>query len=200
MYLIEPCCAQKHLLSVRNAIKNSGTTQFEGYGDLSLSELLGPMLTRYGETDMMIVAPTLPEQAAEVIDRWMRKQWARMDGKGKMDVIRHLTVIAKLDKEKSDYIFAWLKDKPFGDRLTLVDMEQDDTAILLPDFAITGPVNMQYDKHFVAEATTEPEKVRALWERYRQAVADATDAVAVPAAPKARARRKAKGKRKEDVS
>ena len=167
MYLIEPCCAQSHLRNVRNAIKKGGTTQFEGYGDLSLTELLGPMLTRYSETEMMIVAPSLPDQAAEVIDKWMRRQWSMRDGNGKLDVISHLTIVAKLERESSHYITAWLKDKPFGERLTLVEIEQDDTAILFPDFAITGPVNMRYGYHFEAMATTEPEKVAALWEKYR---------------------------------
>lgn len=168
MYLIEPCCAQSHLRNVRNAIKKGGTTQFEGYGDLSLTELLGPMLTRYSDTEMMIVAPSLPDQAAEVIDKWMRRQWSMRDGNGKLDVISHLTIVAKLEKESSHYIAAWLKDKPFGDRLTLIEIEQDDTAILFPDFAITGPVNMRYGYHFEAMATTEPEKVAALWEKYRK--------------------------------
>lgn len=168
MYLIEPCCAQSHLRNVRNAIKKGDTTQFEGYGDLSLTELLGPMLTRYSETEMMIVAPSLPDQAAEVIDKWMRRQWSMRDGNGKLDVISHLTIVAKLEKESSHYITAWLKDKPFGDRLTLIEIEQDDTAILLPDFAITGPVNMRYGHHFIATATTETEKVKALWEKYRE--------------------------------
>lgn len=167
MYLIEPCCAQSHLRNVRNAIKKGGTTQFEGYGDLSLTELLGPMLTRYSETEMMIVAPSLPDQAAEVIDKWMRRQWSMRDGNGKLDVISHLIIVAKLERESSHYITAWLKDKPFGERLTLIEIEQDDTAILFPDFAITGPVNMRYGYHFEAMATTEPEKVAALWEKYR---------------------------------
>lgn len=171
-HLIQPCCVQKHLLAVRNAIGDNGTTQFHAHGDVSLAELLPAMLTRYAETEMMIVAPSLPDQAAETIDRCMRKKRARMDGRGNMDVIRHLTLVAPLDRENSDYICKWLKEQPFGDRLTLVDTEQVDTAILLPDFAITGPVNMRYNKHFVAEATTEPEKVRALWEKYRRLAED----------------------------
>lgn len=169
MHLIEPCCAQRHLALMRKDIKDGGTTQFEGYGDLSLSELLGPLLTRYSETEMMIVAPTLPCQAAEVINKWMRKQWARMDGKGMLDVLRHLTIIASLDKE-SDCIGTWLKRHPFGERLTLVDTVQEDTAILLPDFAITGPVNMRYGHHFVATATTDPKTIESLWEKYRTLV------------------------------
>lgn len=166
VHLIEPCCAGKHLLAVRNAVARVGTTSFEGYGDLSLTELLPPMLTRYARTELLIAAPSLPDQAAEVIDRMMRRQVARMDGRGNMDVIRHLTVVARLEKEKSDYIYRWMEEQPFGGRLTLVDLGQEDTAILLPDFAVTGPVNMRYGHHFIATATTEPGKVRALWERF----------------------------------
>lgn len=174
MHLIQPCCAPKHLRELRDAIAKGGTKQFEGYGDLSLTELLPALLLRYSETEMMIVAPALPDQAAEIIDKWMRKQWARMDGKGKLDVISHLTVVARLEKDRSHYITAWVKEQPFGDRLTLVDTEQEDTAILLPDFAITGPVNMRYGYHFEATATTEAEKVRALWEKYRKTAGEPT--------------------------
>lgn len=167
MHLIQPCCAQKDLRELRDSIAKGGTKKFEGYGDLSLSELLGPLLTRYSEVEMTIVAPSLPDQAAEIINKWMGRQWSRMDGKGKLDVIRHLTVIARLEKEKSAVIAAWLKGNPFGDRLTLVDIEQDDTVILLPDFAVTGPVNMRYGRHFVATATSDPETVKGLWDKYR---------------------------------
>lgn len=168
MFLIEPCCSQKHLRELRYTIKDGRTTQFEGYGDLSLSELLGPLVTRYNGVEMMIVAPSLPDQAAEVIYKWMKLTWARMDGRGSIWRIERLTIIADLSREKSPVASMWRKDNPFGDRLALVDIEQEDTAILLPDFAITGPVNMRYGKHFTATATTEPEKVKMLWERYME--------------------------------
>lgn len=167
MFLIEPCCSQKNLRELRYTIKDGGTAQFEGYGDLSLADLMGPLVNRYNGTEMVIVAPSLPDQAAEVIDKWMRLTWARMDGQGSIWRIERLTIVADLSREKSPVASTWLKDKPFGDRLTLVDIEQEDTAILLPDFAITGPVNMRYGHHFTATATTEPEKVKALWEKYR---------------------------------
>ena len=170
--LIQPCCAQKQLRELRNILEKEGTAQMEGYDDLSLTELLPALLTRYSNAEMLIAAPSLPDQAAEVIDKWMRRQWSMRDGNGKLDVISHLTIVAKLEKESSHYIAAWLKDKPFGDRLTLIEIEQDDTAILFPDFAITGPVNMRYGYHFEAMATTEPEKVAALWEKYRKIGAD----------------------------
>lgn len=168
MFLIEPCCAQRHLRELRYAIKDGGTTQFEGYGDLSLSELLGPLVARYNGVDIMIVAPSLPDQAAEVIDKWMKLTWARMDGLGSVWRIEHLTIVSDLSSEKSPVASTWLKENPFGERLTLHDIQQEDTAILLPDFAITGPVNMRYGNHFVATATTLREKVKALWEQYTE--------------------------------
>lgn len=167
MHLIEPCCSQKNLRELRYTIKDGGTAQFKGYGDLSLAELLPPLVNHYNGTEMLIAAPMLPDQAAEAIDKWMKLTWARMDGQGSIWRIQHLTIVAKLEKEKSDYIFTWLKNKPFGDRLTLINIEQEDTAILLPDFAITGPVNMRYGNNFVATATTMPEKIKELWERFR---------------------------------
>lgn len=168
MHLIQPCCAKKNLLDLREAIKKGGTAQFEGYGDLSLTELLPALLTRYAKVEMMIVAPKLPDQAAEIIGTWMRMQRARTDGQGKMDFIKHLTIIADLSEEYSPMASMWLKENPFGDRLTLVDRRQPDTAILLPDIALYGPINLRYGYHFTATATTQPEMVERLWTKYRR--------------------------------
>ena len=166
MKIIEPCCAQRQVKELRNAIRNGGTAEFMGYGDLSLTELLPALLTRYAETELLIAAPSLPDQAAEVIGRWMRRQWSRADGQGKIDIVKHLTIIADLAKTKSPMANGWVKDNPFGDRLTLVDEEPEDTVILLPDLAITGPVNMRYGHEFTATATTKAEDVEALWKQY----------------------------------
>lgn len=153
-------------MGLRRAIASGGTMAFEGYGDLSLTELLPAILTRYSETELLIAAPSLPDQAAEAVLSWMGKTWARMDGQGRLWRVAHLTVIADLSEEKSPMASQWLKENPLGDRLTLVDAVQPDTLILLPDFAVTGPVNMRYGEHFTAEATTEKEKIDALWEKY----------------------------------
>lgn len=166
MFLIEPCCSQKNLRELRYAIKDGGTAQFEGYGDLSLAELMEPLVNHYNGTEMLIAAPSLPDQAAEAIAKWMKLTWARMDGRGSIWRIERLTIIADLSEEKSPVAATWLNENHFGDRLTLVSVEQPDTAILLPDFAITGPVNLRYSDHFVATATTEPERVKALWDKF----------------------------------
>ena len=178
-YLIEPCCASRQVMLLRDAIGKDGTKEFEGYGDLSLTELLPAILTRYTETEMVIVAQTLPEQATEVIGKWMRQQWSRRDGRGKLDVIRHLTIVTSLNRRKSPTAFQWMKENPFGERLTLVDRLQEDTVILLPDFAVTGPVNMRYGERFAATATADPERIAALWEQYKPA-GDTSGTVAEP--------------------
>ena len=60
-----------------------------------------------------------------------------------------------------------MDENPYGERLVLHDMRQDATAILLPDFAIEGPVNMRYGKHFTATAYGKREDVNGLWTKYR---------------------------------
>jgi len=174
--LIEPCCAGQHMLSVRDAIGTKGTMEIEGYGDLSLTELLPAILKRYAETELMIVAPTLPDQATEVIATWMRRTIARMDGNGRLNYIRRLTIVSDLSEAVSPDASAWLKENPYGDRLVLHDMRQDATAILLPDFAIEGPVNMRYGKHFTATAYGKRKDVDGLWTKYRGMVENAPEA------------------------
>ena len=124
---------------LRDAIGQNGSAQFRGCGDLSLTELLPALLTRYSETEMMIVAPSLPDQAADIVGRWMRQQWAMRTGTGKLNVISRLTIVADLSEGKSPTASGWLSENPFGDRLSLVDRAQDDTALLLPDIAVLPP-------------------------------------------------------------
>lgn len=173
--LIEPCCAGQHMLSVRDAIGTKGTMEIEGYGDLSLTELLPAILKRYAETELMIVAPTLPDQATEVIATWMRRTIARMDGNGRLNYIRRLTIVTDLSEAASPDASAWLNENPYGERLVLHDMQQDATAMLLPDFAIEGPVNMRYGKHFTATAYGKREDVEELWTKYKGMVENAPD-------------------------
>lgn len=151
---------------LRDAIKNKAKTQFKGFGDLSLTELLPALLTRYSETTMMIVAPSIPDQAADIIYTWLSRTWARMDGNGRLNVLSKLTIIADLSEEASPTVNMWLTNNPFPDRLVLVNKAQDDTALLLPDIAITGPLNMRYDKEFVCDVTTIPEEVSDLLNVY----------------------------------
>ena len=167
MYIINSCCAKRDLMLLRDSIAKGGSAQFNGFGDLSLTELLPAILTRYSETELLIAAPSMPDQAAEIIRKWMMQQWSRRDGSAKLDVISHLTIIAGLNDGHSPMVSEWLKDNPFGDRLTLVDKRQEDTAILLPDFAITGAVNMRYGHNFTATATTVADEVKALWDRFK---------------------------------
>jgi len=54
-------------------------------------------------------------------------------------------------------------------------VQQDATAILLPDFAIEGPVNMRYGKHFIATAYGKREDVEGLWTKYKGMAENAPD-------------------------
>jgi len=166
MFLIEPCCAERHVCQLRSILGDDGTREFKGYGDLSLTELLPAILSRYSETEMVIAAPVLPEQATDIIAECMKKQWARKTGTGKLDVIRHMIVVT--DKKKSPVAFQWAKDNRFGARLSLVNKQQEGTIILLPDFAITGPINLRYGHSFVATATSDCVKIQELWRQFKE--------------------------------
>lgn len=166
MRTIEPCCANRQFMLLRDAIGTNGSTQFRGYGDMSLTELFPALLTRYTETEMMIVAPTMPDQATEIISRWMRMQWGRMDGNGKLNVIKKLNIVADLSPDKSPMMSEWVNENPFEGRLVLFNSKQEDTAILMPDIAITGPLNLRYGKIFICSVTTIKEQVKGFWRHY----------------------------------
>lgn len=166
MQLIEPCCAPKHLLALRGKLGDGGTAFWHGYGDLSVAELLPPMLTRYSEVEMMIVAPRLPDAAARVIRKMLQKQWMTADGKGKIDVIKHLMLVTDLREQRSPMAYGWTKEHPFGERLTLKNVQQNDTAILLPDIAFVGNINLSYGGHFTAIATKSAKTIAGLRSLY----------------------------------
>lgn len=102
---------------------------------------------------MIFLSPVLPDAAASVIRRLMKKQDLTADGKGKINVINHLTLITDLREQKSPIAYKWTKENPFGERLTLKNVQQNDTAILLPDIAFVGNINLAYGGHFTALAT-----------------------------------------------
>lgn len=166
MLLIEPCCMQKNLLALRSKLGENGTAFWHGYGDLSLAELWAHILTRYSETEMMLVVPALPDAAAETVIKIMEKQRMRMDGKGNLNVIKHLTLVADLRKKKSPMANGWLTGNPWGERLTLRNVQQGDTAILLPDIAFFGNINLTYGGHFTAIATKHTKVIAEMRKNY----------------------------------
>ena len=161
MFTIEPCCTQKHWPAIRSKIKAGGTMMFQGYGDLSLNELLPVMMTRYSEADMIIVCPALKDAAASLLLQWMEKGWPDKKG-GHQYVIGHLTLVTDLGKKKSPAASAWVKGNPYPGRLTVCNVQQNDTCILLPDIAVHGAVNLVHGGHFTAIATTSPKLIASL--------------------------------------
>lgn len=168
MHLIEPCCTQKHIARLRKALGEDGTDFFHGYGDLSLTEMLPVILMRYSEADLLLVAPALPDTATELLATWMRKQWMKIDGSGKVYVIGHLMLVADLSEKRSPLASQWAKDNPFPGRLTLKNAQQNDTAILLPDIAFVGPMNLKYGGHFTAMATKNEATIKSLRDTYEK--------------------------------
>ena len=164
-YILEPCCIQLQLGDLCRAIKGGGTAEFKYYGDLSFTELLPALLERYNKTELLIVAPSIPDTTAEVIAKWARRQWQRMDGSGSFFALQHITIITSLSA--SPAVSSWLEKNLFGDRLSVVDTATDEHLVLLHNLAITGFRNMRYGENGTATATTEAEKISALWEKYK---------------------------------
>ena len=103
--------------------------------------------------------------AARVIERLM-DQKLPMKGRGQVPLIKQLTIVANL-KKNSKYLSAgWVKENPWGERLQLKHCQQNDTAILLPDMAIIGPVNMAYNGHFTAVVTRRKKTIGELRATY----------------------------------
>lgn len=153
---------------LRKALAGGGRDEVRGYGDMSLTELLPALLTYYNETELLICAPAIPDQAADIIKTWARWQWARVDGAGKIYALQKLTIIADLSAEQSPKASEWLKENPFPGRLVLADktVAADQQALLLPDIAITGPLNLRYGQNFTCTVTTIKEDVDGLWKQY----------------------------------
>ncbi len=144
------------------AIDDGGSAMFQGYGDLSMAELLPAIVTHYSGSDVMLIAPSVPDMVAEVINTWMTRQWARMDGSGNMNVIAHLTIVSDLSERRSPMASEWVSKNPFGERMTLKNVQQNDTAILLPDIALWGSMNLNYGGHFTALATKNARTIETL--------------------------------------
>ena len=168
MQLIEPCCAPKHLLTLRENLGESGTAFFHGYGDLSLAEILPALLIRYCETEMTIVAPSLPGTTADAILAAMRQTRAKMTGKGNLNVVAHLTLVADLSERRSPMAAEWVRENPYPERMILKNVQQNDTAILLPDIALWGPMNLNYGGNFTAMATKNARTIETLRSQYEK--------------------------------
>lgn len=166
MFLIQPCCTAKHLLQLRGKMGEGGTTFLHGYGDMSMAELLPHLLTRYDGVELMIVAPSLPAAAAEAIAEAMDRRNVTRDGKGMIYTVGRLTIVTDLRKKKSPQASAWLTENPWGDRLKVVNTQQNDTAVLLPDIAIFGNVNLSYGGHFTCVATRKKSLIEDLRRNY----------------------------------
>lgn len=168
MMLIEPCCAPKDVGLLIDRLGDGGTVFFHGYGDLSIAELLPALLMRYCEVKMTLVVPSLPDNAAEAVAKVMRRTRARMNGAGNMNVISHLTLVADLSERRSPMASEWVKDNPYPERMILKNVQQNDTAILLPDIALWGPMNLNYGGHFTAMATKNARTIETLRSQYEK--------------------------------
>lgn len=166
MQIIEPCCTQKHWPEIRNKIGKDGTTFFHGYGDLSITELFPVLMTPYSNTELLIVCPALPNATAEVITHWMEKDFSGVASRERVPAIASCTIITNCNAKKSPAAAKWLKENPWPERMKLHNIQQNDTAVMLPDLAIYGNINLVHSGHFTALASTNAKVIKNLRDTY----------------------------------
>lgn len=166
MFLIQPCCTQKDWPELRKQLGDGGTIEWEGYGDLSIAELLPVILARSTEVEMMLAAPSIPNRAAEVLSYWLRRRMVTVDGKRQVPVLSRLTLVSDFSENRSPLASTWLKKNPYGERLALKNVQQNETALILPDIALYGPFNLTYGNHFTATATKNAKTILELRKAY----------------------------------
>lgn len=159
---IQPCCTQKHIPAVRRQLEKQTTVAFEGYGDLTLADLL-PVL---GDTcighDLTIVAPNIPRYLRSAILHSMTSTVVRQ---GKNTPRHpHLTIVTDTSEERSPDLRHLAESMP--DRITLCHAVQSDTMLLLPDELWFG--NIGRGARFVGVVTRDPNLIATITSPIRQ--------------------------------
>ncbi len=160
MITIEPCCANKHWKQVLKELEMKKTVLVNGYGDMTLTELLPEVLQRYSEADVLMALPTVPEQMRTLVGRMLRRTWALAQG-GNVDVVRRLRLITDARASKSPGLVEWAQGQ---ERLRLANAQHNDTLIIVHNgnpqgecaLAIMGPVNMVPCGQWTAMVTRDP--------------------------------------------
>lgn len=193
MRTIEPCCTQKHWPQVLEDLKRRPTVMMNGYGDMTLCELLPVMLERYAECEVMVVVPTLPPQLREVLDRWARQTWG--DGSR---AVAQMWVITDARESKSPGAAEWSR----GAGVAMASCQQNDTAVVVrgrgsrgesqgsrgesresrgesresrvesqefgEDVMVTGAVNVRPSGMFTAVVTRDEKMIAETWAYYNK--------------------------------
>ena len=156
---IEPCCANKHWKKVLAELELKKTVLIEGYGDMTLNELLPVALGRCQEAEVIITAPLMPEELCRTIGTLLYHTWALPDG-GNINKIAHMRVITDARASKSPAVMEWAKR--YGGQVELASCQQNDTMVLVTDsnsaddMAIVGPVNVQPCGQWTTMVTRDP--------------------------------------------
>jgi len=132
------------------------TVVFEGYGDLTLNELLPVLGDIHIGQDITIITPNVPRYLLSGIQHMLA---ATVVKKGK-NTLRHphMTITTDTSEQHSPGLKE-LADR-VGDRITLNHQQLSDTMILLQGELWFG--NVGHGKHFHGIVTREPFLIREL--------------------------------------
>ena len=159
MILIEPCCTSKTVPAILSRLGNSGTELWHGCADLTLADLLTPILAHYnGGVELLLVVPRIPQYLADALRTHLAQ-----------GSIAHLTLLT--DARSSTGAPAANLAQSYPARITLASHPVADTLLLLPDTAWWG--NLGRGEHIgtVTRNNLVVESLRKVWgevaERYR---------------------------------
>lgn len=159
MILIEPCCTSKTVPAILSRLGNSGTELWHGCADLTLADLLTPILAHYnGGVELLLVVPRIPQYLADALRTHLAQ-----------GSIAHLSLLT--DARSTIGQPATTLAQSFPDRITLASHPVADTLLLLSDAAWWG--NLGRGEHIgtVTRNNLVVASLRKVWgevaERYR---------------------------------
>lgn len=163
MKLIEPCCSQRHVPELLSLLEDSDPLFFQGFGDLSLSDLLSPLLSGISLSDVLLMCPTLPSPIHPFLRSWYLKRWSTGDSSDGTPPIASLTIVTDCRSSRSGDIRAW-RDSLIQDGLpcqsvALSHYVQNDTCLIVNDLLIYGNMNIVPRNPFSAIVTRSPHLV-----------------------------------------
>ena len=151
MLLIEPCCTSKTIPSLIDRLGNDGTELWHGYADLTLADILTPILASYEEVvDVTIVIPYLPPYLADALRIHL------VQGS-----ICNLTLLTDARGSKGQPAMSLAR--AYSDSVILASHSVADTFILLPDIVWWGNLGRGEHVGMVSRSRMLIDNMKSIW-------------------------------------
>ena len=168
MLTIEPCCTQKHWPKILHNLKDTSYVYFEGYGDMTLNELLPVVFDGFSDADVMLAVPVMPERLISTLRELTKRSWANPSGRGSVPLIKRFRIITDARSTKSPGVLDFcreLRSQCAGSGVA--SLQQNDTIIIVRDaystIMIFGSVNSRPSCQWTAFVTNDQGHIADVW-------------------------------------